>query len=399
MYKFTPNDVFFNTVETNPQYSISLYKNQAYINNQIDESPNKPAGVLSVYGTDNYVTASGNWFVLGKTFSGGDVILNEITYSQAAITASIQRSFISKSADGYDEEYTTAKAPFKLLSLGNTINYYKPFNSIYDLDYFLISSSVAFNKPIPNYLPATSTEKIKPKTDINMIEIPSMFYGGNINPGSVDLQFYITGTLAARAQDINLNGQLIQTTGSTTGDVIGVVLYNEGVILITGSTSLNTSITDYYIQPTASGGTAVLAQPKWIYFGSYQNITSTPIVSSSYILNFEGKHVVPTLTMLAHANKNDLNWSNNPSYLETGSYENYLAVTNSANYIENSQLSIKNTVSSSFANYSASFKPQTFINTVGIYDEEGDLIAIAKVANPVRKTNEQDYTFKLRIDL
>jgi hypothetical protein len=103
--------------------------------------------------------------------------------------------------------------------------------------------------------------------------------------------------------------------------------------------------------------------------------------------------------MFAHANKNDLNWSNNPSYLETGSFDNYLAVTGSTLYIENSALSIKNTISSSFLNYTASFKPQTFINSIGIYDEAGDLIGVATVANPVKKTNEQDYTFKLKIDL
>ena len=96
---------------------------------------------------------------------------------------------------------------------------------------------------------------------------------------------------------------------------------------------------------------------------------------------------------------NDLNWSNNSSYLQSGSYNTFLAVTSSTKYIENSELTIKNTVSSSFANYSASFYPQTFINTIGIYNEEGELIAIAKTANPVRKTNEQDYTFKLKIDL
>jgi hypothetical protein len=116
-------------------------------------------------------------------------------------------------------------------------------------------------------------------------------------------------------------------------------------------------------------------------------------------MSFEGTEIIPTLTMLAHANKNDLNWSNNPSYLQSGSFNNYLAVTSSNTYIENSQLSIKNTISSSFSNYSASFKPQTFINSIGIYDEDGELIGIATVANPVRKTNEQDYTFKLKIDL
>jgi len=34
-----------------------------------------------------------------------------------------------------------------------------------------------------------------------------------------------------------------------------------------------------------------------------------------------------------------------------------------------------------------------------VYDEDRNLIAVAKVANPVKKTVEQDYTFKLKLDL
>jgi len=402
MYKFSQNDVFFNTVKTYPKYSFMMYKNNLYINNQISEGNNKPAGVVNFFETNNSVSVDGNWIIYDKSFSNGNVSLTPITFSQGQVSASISRSYIKKSGNGYDFQYTTAKAPFKILAAVNTINYYKSLSPYYNSDYFLTSGSNVFNKPIPNYLPAdtySTGNLLNPVSDINIIEIPSVFYREGINPGTIDLQFYITGTLIARAQDINLNGELIQTVGSTTGSVIGIALYNEGLFLLNGISPLNNNVTDYYVQPTASGGTAISTTPQWVHFGSYKNITANAIVSSSYILNFEGINTVPTLTMLATANKNDLNWSNNPSYLQSGSFAKYLAVTSSTKYIENSSLSIKNTISSSFSNYSASFEPQTFINTVGIYNEDGELIAIAKTANPVRKTNEQDYTFKLKIDL
>ena len=46
-------------------------------------------------------------------------------------------------------------------------------------------------------------------------------------------------------------------------------------------------------------------------------------------------------------------------------------------------------------------KPNTYQYTIqcNVYDEDKNLIAIAKVANPVKKTTEQDYTFKLKLDL
>lgn len=404
MYKFTENDIFFNTVKTHPKYSFMMYSDGLYINNQIKEGNNKTSSSINVFETNNTVSADGNWIIYDKTYSNGNVSLTPITFSQGQATSSISRSFIRKSGDGYNIQYTTAKAPFKLLAASNAINYYRPLSPYYNTNYFLNTFTQAFNKPVPNYLPSgsTSSDLLNPVSDVNIIEIPSIFYKEAINPGSVDLQFYFTGSLVGRAQDIKLNGELIQTTGSTTGSVVGIVLYNEGILLISGSDYISSDsfVQDYYIQPTASSMIAVTARAAWKYFGSYKNIaTGYSIASSSFILNFEGTNTVPTLTMLAHANKNDLNWSNNPSYLQSGSFAKYLAVTSSTKYIENSTLNIKNTVSSSFTNYSASFYPQTFINTIGVYSEDGELIAIAKTANPVRKTNEQDYTFKLKIDL
>ena len=66
--------------------------------------------------------------------------------------------------------------------------------------------------------------------------------------------------------------------------------------------------------------------------------------------------------------------------------------------VENSKQSVKNTVSSSYVSPTGSYKPQTFITKVGIYDENKVLIAIANLATPVKKTEERELTFKLKLD-
>ena len=68
-------------------------------------------------------------------------------------------------------------------------------------------------------------------------------------------------------------------------------------------------------------------------------------------------------------------------------------------HLYNDEIPIKNTVKSPFTNTTASFEKQTFISKVGIYDENRNLIAIAKLAQPVRKREEDSYTFKLKLDL
>ena len=94
--------------------------------------------------------------------------------------------------------------------------------------------------------------------------------------------------------------------------------------------------------------------------------------------------------------ENQINFSNNPTFCKTATTTQYSA---SHIYYEDAQREIKNIHSSSHANYSASFKPVTYISKVGIYDENKNLIAIASLANPVRKLEERSYTFKLKLDI
>ena len=41
----------------------------------------------------------------------------------------------------------------------------------------------------------------------------------------------------------------------------------------------------------------------------------------------------------------------------------------------------------------------TYISSIGVYDKDRNLIAVAKLANPVRKLESEDFTFKLKLDI
>ena len=49
--------------------------------------------------------------------------------------------------------------------------------------------------------------------------------------------------------------------------------------------------------------------------------------------------------------------------------------------------------------YDQEYQKQVFISKIGIYDKDKNLIPIAKLAKPVRKTEDLEYTFKLKYDL
>ena len=121
------------------------------------------------------------------------------------------------------------------------------------------------------------------------------------------------------------------------------------------------------------------------------------IIDSSFDLNFKGTTYVNSMTMFAHAKKGHLNHSNNPTYLEyaAGNY----AATSSRAYLELATRKVKNIVSSAYADPTGSFEKTTYISKIGIYDEDKNLIGIAKVATPVKKTVERDFTFKIKLDI
>ena len=58
----------------------------------------------------------------------------------------------------------------------------------------------------------------------------------------------------------------------------------------------------------------------------------------------------------------------------------------------------KNIFRSPYPDATSSFRKQTYISKIGIYDERRNLIGIAKLATPVKKTEDRDYTFKLKLD-
>ena len=62
-------------------------------------------------------------------------------------------------------------------------------------------------------------------------------------------------------------------------------------------------------------------------------------------------------------------------------------------------LLIKNSVSSSYNDPTGSFEKVTYISKIGIYDKDKNLIAIATPSTPIKKTQNRNLTFKLKLDI
>ena len=227
-----------------------------------------------------------------------------------------------------------------------------------------------------------------------------MFFGKAIKKGTVDLRYYVTGTLVGRLQDENKNGELIQTgpVGSEgSGSVAGVALYNEGFLVLTGSWTLNDEPKDYI-----ASGSDDLEVSSWLHYGAgIPGKIVGDVTGSHYSLDFKGTNPVPTVTMLAYAQPNKVNASNNPTFVkmyEGGNLPHHGMASGSTLIKEYAEREIYNSVDTKYLGTTGSFSRQTYITKIKIYDEHMNCIGEAKLARPVKKTEERNLMFKLKLD-
>ena len=393
-YKFNKNDIFTNTIEAYPEYNFYIYSGSIYLDNTphlsgayTDNITGVPKGFISLYEynidrqesqriypflvkngkKDCFKSISQEDFNTQFNYDG------ELITSSYNMSASITREYIAVST-------TTNMTMSALRSALDHYTYLSP--------HYQFSSSYGWDK----------SEQV-----INLLSVPSILYGSSMKKGSVSLKYYVTGTLVGELNDYRRNGELVQVgpEGSTgSGSVAGVILYNEGFIVLTGSWELGPVTYSY----------DVTSKPKWIHyaFGANDGNTVAGVegaavaVSSSYSLDYSGSTHIQTLTMLAHADYGELNWTNNPTYISAseGDIQSFSGGggTGSVQYIE-PPLDMVNIVSASFTAQDPAYEKTTYITKIGLYDENKNLIGIAKVANPVRKTEDRGFIFKLKLDI
>lgn len=301
-----------------------------------------------------------------QDFNYGDAITGSYPY-ESGLSSDVYYTGL------YQDSNNTRKR--RLLALKNTFNHY-----------ITLSPHYAFSSSLGN----------KETQHLRLISIPSIFYGESIQKGSVVCKWYHTGSLIAELQDINKNGELIQVgpSGSNgSGSVAGVVLYREGFVCLTGSWSLH----DSYVDNFDVNDPVTQYPPSWKYFLTTGSNGDNTVPDSSFLFDFKGTEKIPTLTMLARAEKGEFNFSNNPTFIEHGQETSASYGINSLS--EKQSLSIKNIVKTNYDEEDPPLEKITYISKVAIYDKDKNLIGIAKVASPVRKRQNDNITFKLKMDL
>lgn len=209
---------------------------------------------------------------------------------------------------------------------------------------------------------------------------------------------------AASNQEISFGGKVSNIVDSSnTNNYVGVLFNEQGILVldlakaiygnefVTGVIDgMSPGVTTGHLD-TAAGLTLIGDQdaggnpnatfiPDFITSASIDDIcdhiASTRFQSGTLTaITFQNQTVINSTLVFCRASADEFNYSSNPTFVDSN---------NRINVIDEGQEDVQQTF--------------TFITSVGLYDAENRLLAVAKLSRPVEKNPEKDLTLRIRSD-
>jgi len=222
---------------------------------------------------------------------------------------------------------------------------------------------------------------------------PNLYAG---TPGGSSI-FTDIGSSDARFFDVGGQYGYLVNAAQTT-QAVGLIYYDSGIAVFdiskiaSGSQFMSGAISAMSpLGQTIIGGaateTALTAKliPDFMTSGSVDNIIDhfcyTRFGSGSLTaMTFQNVTNINSSLIFCRALPDDFNYSSNPTYVEqTGDNQGRLTIYDPTLPEETQE-------------------PFTYITTIGLYDNSGGLVAVAKMSRPVEKNPGRDLTMRVRID-
>jgi hypothetical protein len=214
----------------------------------------------------------------------------------------------------------------------------------------------------------------------------------NVNVTSVDGSAIFTDIGASTSQERTFGGAVGNIkNAANTNETVGLIFYDAGTVVLDANTIFSGSQRmSGTIDAMASGGTAVIGSlagnpdakliPDFFVSASIDDIVdhvaSTRFQSGSLTAaTFQNNTNINSTLIFCRATADEFNYSTNPTFVDT---------TGRIRVIDNGQEDVQRTF--------------TMPTTVGLHDEFGNLLAVAKVSRPIEKNDEKDITFRIRLD-
>lgn len=223
-----------------------------------------------------------------------------------------------------------------------------------------------------------STYKMKDKIDEGLIELS--FSGSNGVITLIDDSYYTTQNQSVYQL---ITGSLESRPASPTYAGLGMLYPNNGVVIL-NATLLAERLGLWDTNAEAQTGNNISGwdfQPGLIS-GSYSYNHKTLFESMKLCISNTSKvrksEYVPARHYFVRVKNRDFNYSNNPTYV-------WQDTTN-----DHAKGTIRNT---DFID-----DPKTYVTTVGLYNENNELVAVAKLSRPFVKSFDSELLIKCRLD-
>lgn len=169
-----------------------------------------------------------------------------------------------------------------------------------------------------------------------LLHVPSMYYGRGIVPGTVKVTDFTSGS------EVVISDDGMGSLFASGSDVqVGNVFYSEGLIVSRGA---------------GFGGGALLSGD-----------------GTKLRVEFDGETLIDSMVFMCRMSPADVNASNNPTWSEqdpvTGEY------------------------------WAKDPAGPVYITAIGLYDQDRQLVAVAKLAQPIRKRETDNLDIRLRLDV
>lgn len=155
---------------------------------------------------------------------------------------------------------------------------------------------------------------------------------------------------------------------------VGLLFYQAGVAVISGSI-FHDAAKGGILNTTNTDSTKLLSTGVYSGFdivtGSTINTISDAIRNRIYNLQFNNTVELNSSVYFCRINHNEYNYSTNPTYLS------------------GSKIRVKT---------QSSDLPVSYITTVGLYNDNNELLATAKLSEPLKKSSDTEFTVRVRLD-
>tara|TARA_A100001515_G_scaffold118718_1_gene101113 strand:- start:1522 stop:2598 length:1077 start_codon:yes stop_codon:yes gene_type:complete len=217
-----------------------------------------------------------------------------------------------------------------------------------------------------------------------------------IKKGSFSLKLNLSGATSAPENDIEFKdfdatansnyftnspaGEYgILYTSSVSGERsedegFGLIFYQAGVCVLTASVFSSSFVSTTDDQDVPFGSQTNANDKGWLAVATGSDIDAFAdgVRNRFYNVSFNNTTELNSSIYFCRVNHNDFNYSSNPTYVDT-----------------DSQIRVKN---------QSGDQPVSYITTVGLYSADNELLAVAKLSEPLKKTPSEELTLRVRLD-